>query len=374
MRGHGEGTIFQRKDGRWQAQITLEGGQRKRKTFYGKTKKEVQEKLRVAINQQKLGILATGPQQTLEVYLLNWLENVYKPHVRPLSYVQHRSAINLHLIPGLGKITLQKLTPERIQAFYAQKLQEGLAPRSIALIHAALHGALENAVKWNLVSRNVAKLVSLPRTERHEIQPLTPEQARKLIEVSRGTRLEAMLVVALTTGMRRGELLALRWEDVDIEHGVLQVRRTVNHVSGHGYVENGPKTKAGRRKIMLPNFTIVALKEHRLRQNKQRDDAGDKWQERGLVFTNASGSFMRPYSVLEWFSRILKDADLPHMRFHDLRHSAATILLSKGVQPKVVQELLGHSNISMTMDVYGHVMPSMQQDAIQKLDDLYRDM
>src|SRR2546423_5433186 len=174
-RGHGEGSIYQRKDGRWAGAITLEN--RKRKYFYGDTRREVQEKMKTALHQQQQGALATGSQQLLKTYLVQWLEQVYKPAVKPISYQEYRSAVNKHLVPGLGRIPVQKLTAAKVQDFYTQKLNEGLAPRTVTFIHAVLHNALENAVKWGLVSRNVSKLVTLPRTERYEAQTLTTEQA-----------------------------------------------------------------------------------------------------------------------------------------------------------------------------------------------------
>ena len=238
QRGHGEGSIYQRSDGRWAASLTLEG--RKRKTFYGKTRKEVQEKLRVALHEQKQGTLATGQQQTLKQYLEHWLE-VHKQAIRLTTFVRYRSIVNKHLTPALGHILLQKLTPLKIQDLYTQKLSEGLVPKTVITIHGVLHKALDDAVRWNLVARNVSDAVSLPRLIRSEIQPLSREQAQKLLEVARGHRFEALLTVALVTGMRRGELLALRWQDIDLEHRSLQVRRTVSLIRGHGYVETEPK-------------------------------------------------------------------------------------------------------------------------------------
>jgi integrase len=370
MRGHGEGSINHRKDGRWQAQISLDSG--KRKTLYGKTRKEVQEKLRQAINEQKQGVLATGPQQTLETYLTNWIDNVCKPRVRKSTYMQYRSVIRAHLIPAFGRTTIQGLKPAKIQSLYAKKLEEGLAPSTIGVIHGVLHKALEDAVRWNLVSRNVSTLVSLPRIDRPEMRVLTPEQAHKLIEVARGSRIEALLVLAITTGARRGELLALRWDDVDLDNGVISIQHTMSRVGGYGYVENDPKTKAGRRRIMLPDAAIDALKEHKVRQEQARVKAKDRWKERGIVFCNIYGGFLNPDAVLKWYHALLNDAGLPIMRFHDLRHSAATILLVMGVHPKVVQELLGHSTVAMTMDVYSHLLPSMHREATNRMNDVFK--
>lgn len=316
--------------------------------------------------------MATGSRQLLGVYLTNWLEQVYKPTVRPNTYKQYRSIVNYHLIPALGNIAVQKLTAEKVQSFYARKLDEGLAPRSIALIHAVLRKALNNAVKWGLVSRNVTRLVTLPRVERYEAQTLTVEQALKLIEVARGSRLEALLLVALATGMRRGELLALRWNDIDFEKGAVDVQHTMSYIYGYGYKESEPKTRSSRRVIVLPEVAVEALKVHREYQGQARIKAGERWQEQGIVFCNIYGGFYNPSAVVAKFKALLKDAGLPDMRFHDLRHSAATILLMAGVHSKVVQERLGHSTILTTLNVYSHVLPSMQQDAADKIDDLFR--
>jgi len=215
LRGHGEGSIYQRKDGRWVGEMTLEDHSRKQ--FYGKTKKEVQEKLRQAINDQKQGTLATGPQQTLQKYLESWLEEVHKPTIRLTTYVKYRKIIDSHIVPALGHVRLQKLTPQQVQSFYRKKEREGLSPKTINSIHGVLHKALDNAVRWNLVARNVCDAVSPPRIVKAEIQPLTMEQARVLLRAARGHRLEALIVLALTTGMRRGELLGLKWQDINPE-------------------------------------------------------------------------------------------------------------------------------------------------------------
>ncbi len=221
-----------------------------------------------------------------------------------------------------------------------------------------------------LVSRNVCDLGSPPRIVKPEIQPLTMEQAHKLLEAAHGHRLMVLLMVALTTGMRRGELLRLKWVDIDFENHFLQVRRTLDFLAGYGgYVETEPKTAKGRRKIMLPDFVMEALKQHRVQQLECRLKDGTDWQEQDYVFTGLKGGPLNPRYILKLFDKLLKEAGLPHMRFHDLRHSAATLLLRMGVNAKVVQEILGHSNISMTMDVYSHVLPSMHKDAMGKWDD-----
>jgi len=369
QRGHGEGSIYQRKDGRWVASITLEN--RKRKQFYGKTRKEVQEKLRVALNEQRQGTLATGPQQTLKQYLEYWLEDVHKPAIRLSSYMQYRGILDKHIFPLLGHIQVQKLTPQQVQSFYARKEKEGLALGTIRTIHAVLHNALSHAVSINLVSRNVSDVVNPPRLVKHERHPLTIEQAQKLLQHVQGHSLEGLITVALATGMRRGELLGLRWQDIHFDTKSLQIQRTISRQRKKGIVESEPKTSRGRRNIILPPFAIEALKEHRTRQLEVRLKVGSAWEESNFVFCNGHGGFLEPSQLHMMFRNLLKEADLPQIRFHDLRHSAATMMLTMGVHPKVVQELLGHSSISLTLDTYSHVLPSMQQEAMDKLDALF---
>lgn len=193
-----------------------------------------------------------------------------------------------------------------------------------------------------------------------------------MLKAAHDHKLEALLTVALTTGMRRGELLGLHWQDIDLNTGSIQVRRSVNRIGKYGLVVSEPKTAKSRRKITLPTFVIDILKQYRVRQQEMKEKVGDLWREMDVVFCNLYGDYIEPSNLYDAFKKLLKTAELPNIRFHDLRHSAATILLGMGVHPKVVQELLGHSNISMTMDVYSHVLPSMQQEAMDKLDDLFR--
>src|SRR5260370_472013 len=366
----GDGWVFERKDGGWGVQIVLENGKKQQRYF--KREKDALATRRKLLYEKEQGMLATGPQQSLGTYLERWLEQVCKLTMKPNTYKQYRSIVHHHVLPSLGNIKLQKLTAEKVQEFCAQKQNEGLSPGTVALIHSVLNTALENAVRWGLVARNVAKLVTLPHVERYEAQTLTMEQALKLLELAQGSRIETLLLVALTTGMRRGELLALRWDDIDFEKGVLHVRRTMSHIPGLGYKEGEPKTKAGRRTIELSSVTIGALKEHQVSQVQMRINAGEKWQEQGIVFCNIYGGFFNPAKVLVLFQKLLEDAGLPHMRFHDLRHSAATILLEARVHLKMVQERLGHSTIATTADIYSHISSEMQQEVVDKIDDLFR--
>jgi integrase len=368
-RGHGEGSIYQRSDGRWVGEITLENG--KRKPFYGKTRKEAADKLQQALYEQKQGMLATGPQQKLGPYLNQWLEEVHKSTLRIGTYKRYRIILDKHLIPYLGHLPLQKVTSQQVQAAYAKILKSGYKPKTIKTINAVLHKALDQAIRWRLLARNVCNEVSLPRTAKFDIHPLTREQVQKLLDTARGYRFETMLTLALMTGMRRGELLGLRWSDIDFETGNLHISRSVGYVTGCGFVEAEPKTAASNRTIPLPQFVIDLLRQHRLDQAEARSEAGERWQEHDLVFCNRTGGFFSISQLYKQFRILLYEAGLPDMRFHDLRHSAATVLLTMGVHPKVVQERLGHSQISMTLDTYSHVLPSMQQEATDKLNDLF---
>lgn len=373
-RGNGEGSIYKRRaDGKWVGSITLADG--KRKVFYGKTRTEVKDKLTVALHEQQQGILVASSQQTMERFLTDWLENTHKRSVRPRTYERYKQAISLHLVPALGRHQLQKLTVQHVQAFYAKEEAEGQAPATIIYYHSVLHNALGKAVEWGLISRNVCDLVSPPRKQRYEIQPLTAEQAQKLLDTIRGHRWEALFTLALATGMRRGELLGLKWQDINFGSGALQVRRILSRVPTqmpdreHVYVEAEPKTQKSRRSIVVAPFALEVLGRHRIQQLGERSKAGSVWQDHDYVFCTSIGTHLGPNHVVEEFKKLLVQAGLPDIRFHDLRHSTATLLLSTGVHPKVVQEILGHTQISMTMDIYSHVLPGMQHDAMGKLHD-----
>jgi integrase len=369
-RGNGEGTIYERPNGTYAATFTLDEG--KRKTIYAKTYKEAQEKLRKALYEQQQGILITAPQQTVAQFLTDWLENTQRQSVRPRTYERYEEIVRLHIIPVLGRHKLQSLSAQQVQGFYTKKSKEGFAALTVISFHNLLHKALDMAMKWNLVAKNVCKAVTPPRRQRFEVTSLTLEQIQKLFAVVEGHRLEALFKLALATGMRRGEILGLKWQDIDFAKGTLQIRRVLSRIPskmpGKGYTEAEPKTQQSRRTIIIASFALNALKEHRIRQLEEKVKAGSYWQEHDYVFCTSIGTHLNPTrDALDLLKIFLKKAGLPDIRFHDLRHSAATLLLSLEVHPKVVQEILGHSQISMTLDIYSHVMPSMHQDAMKKL-------
>src|SRR5579875_474333 len=368
-RANGEGSVYQRKDGRWVASILLDNG--KRKSIYCKTQQEAVKAARKVNLAKDQGMLITTEEQSLQTFLTTWLQDTARPRLRERTYLRYRELIERHILPTLGKVTLQKLSPQQLQKLYNSKLQEGYAPQTVKHIHRVLHKALNDALRWNLVARNVCDAVDTPRVPRHEMQALNAEQAQHLLATARGEALEALYVLALTTGMRQGELLGLKWEDVDIAHQKVQVRRSIARVGKGGFKINEPKTTRSRRSIALTTVAIEALQQHRQRQEAMQQAAGNAWDEQGWVFCNTVGRPLEAGNVLRRsFWPLLKKANLPKIRFHDLRHSAASLLLSMDVHPKIVQEMLGHSTISMTLDTYSHVIPSLQEEAVSRLNAL----
>jgi integrase len=368
-RVQGEGSVYQRKDGRWVAVIPLEEG--KKKFIYRKTKREAAKELQLANQAKMQGVFVSSGDQKLADFLQQWLQDTAQPNLRPRTYIRYRELVELHIIPTLGKVTLQKLSAPHLQKLYNLKRQEGYAPQTVQHIHRVLHRALHDAVRWNLIARNTCDLVDAPRVPKKELQVLDVEQAQQFLQAAKSDPLEALYVVALTTGMREGELLALKWKDIDFQQGAIQVKRTIARVRGQGFKVLEPKTPKSRRSVSLAPMALEALKHHRIRQHQQRLIAGPAWEEHDWVFCNSLGKPMESGNMVKRsFRRVLERAGLPRMRFHDLRHSCATLLLSMGVHPKIVQERLGHSQISITLDTYSHVLPSLQEEASQRLDTL----
>ena len=367
-RGKGEGSITQLRDGRWQARVTYwEDGRRKRKAFYGRTRREAQDKLRKALADLEAGLPLPDERVTVGEYLNLWLENTARGSVRPSTYESYARLVRLHIVPSIGKLRLARLSPRHLTVLYREVMDKGLSPRTAQYIHAVLHRALRQAVRWNMIARNPADLVDAPRPRRKEITPLTPEQVRALLESAQGDRYEALYVLAVTTGLRLGELLGLKWTDVDWESGEIRVRRTLLRTA-NGLLQQPTKSGKGRV-VKLPTLAVDALRRHRTRQSEERSVAGQAWDDQGLIFPNQIGRPTdRQNLVRRSFKRLLAKAGLPDIRFHDLRHTSATLLLAQGVHPKVVQERLGHSNISVTLDIYSHVLPDLQKEAADQLD------
>ncbi len=367
-RGNGEGSITRRKNGGWCAQYTVYTAKgRKRKTLYGRTRAEVAAKLAKALSDREGGLVFDAGNLTLGDYLDRWLNDSVKDSVKQRTFENYSYLVHKHLAPELGRIKLKALTPAHVQGLYRSKLDSGLSTSTVRLMHNTLYKALKQAVRWSLVPRNVAEIVQAPRPKKKEIRPLTPEQARTLLEAARGDRLEALYVLAVTAGLRRGELLGLRWQDVDLERGSLQVRQQLTRTKD-GLSFTSPKGGKSRS-VRLTQNAIKVLRSHRKRQLEEKLRLAGLWRDTGLVFTSTTGTPVDVRSLAgRSFGPLLERAGLPRIRFHDLRHTFATVLLSRGTHPKVVQEMLGHANVSQTMDTYSHVLPDMQDVAVSAME------
>ncbi len=370
-RGNGEGSIYQRKDGRWVGQYVVQMADGPRYRYiYGKTRKAVAERLTKAMADRDGGLVFEAGSVTVAEYLDRWLSDSVRDTVKERTFDGYESIVRVHLKPSVGKLKLKALSPAHVRGLYRQKLEGGLSGRRVQYIHVTLHKALKQAVMDGLIPRNVTEAVKPPRPSGKEIKPLNREQTMALLEAAKGDRLEAIFVLAVTSGLRQGELLGLRWEDLDLDAGTLAVRRTLS-VTKSGLVFGTPKSAKSRRSVRLTPLAVQALKRHRTAQNRERLSLGSLWQDGDLVFPGETGQPLRPWSLTGGsFKRLRARAGLPDtLRFHDLRHTCATLLLTKGVHPKVVQELLGHATISITLDTYSHVLPNMQSEAVNAMED-----
>ena len=370
-RGHGEGAIFYRADRkRWVASVDLgwEGGKRKRRDLYGKTRREVAEKLARALQAQQDGRELPPERTTIGPFLDDWLKTIVKPRLRPLTYLSYESLVRLHVKPALEKKRLVRLAPADVQKLLNAKREAGLSAKTVRAIRAVLRVALNQALRWGLVARNVAALVEPPQGERYEGQALTIDQAKAFIAACHGDRLGACYIVALAHGLRQGEVLGLRWQDIDLEAGVMRVRMQVQRGDGAlKLVEL--KTKKSRRTLPLVPFAGVALREHRTRQLADRIRAGSTWEDNDLVFSTMAGRPLDARNVSKSFTTLRKSVkDLPDFTFHDTRRTCSSILLALNVHPRVVMEILGHAQIGITMETYTQVVPELMTEAFGRLD------
>ena len=368
-RGNGEGSRPRRRpDGRWEARYTIHTSKGpKRKTVYGRTRQEVADKLAHALSDRTQGLTFDAGRLKLSEYLDRWLPDI-RDTVRQRTWERYEQLVRVHIKPALGRVKLKDLTATHARSLYREKLESGSSPRTVQYIHTTLRKALQDAMSDGLIPRNVADGIKAPRPKRKEINPLSPEQARTFLKAVRGDRLEALYVLAIHRGLRQGELLGLRWEDVDLEAGTLQVRRTLS-LTKSGHVFEPPKNGKGRS-VELTQGALDALRGHLAQQLEEIEALRDGYQDQGLMFPGERGQAMSPYTLTGKLERILKRIGLPKIRFHDLRHTCATLLLSKGVHPKFVQELLGHATISITLDRYSHVIPAMGDQTRKAMEDL----
>lgn len=371
-RGRGEGSIFRREDGTWCASITLGvlNGKRRRKDVYGKTRKEVVEKLQALQRAHAAGM--TFSKLTVKAFLEEWLEQTVKRKNRVRTYDKYAQDIEHHLVPALGHHQLAKLTPSHVQALLNQLEDAGLSHRSIRNVRAVLRCALNQALRFGYVTRNVAALVDVPGSVTFQPVTIDEAQARRLIEATREHRFEVLFRFALGLGLRKGEILGLRWEDVDLAAATMRITGSLQRQRGR-LERSATKTDASVRTIALPPMLLAMLRKHRERQEQLRSVAR-RWTDSGLVFTSSVGTAIEPSDLSREFKKVLKRAGLPeNLRFHDLRHACATLLIVMGVHPRVVMEILGHSQIGTTMNIYAHVLPRVQREAVTGLDALFAD-
>jgi integrase len=367
-RANGEGSIARHPDGRWWARITIPGG--KRKALYGKTRQEVQRKLTATLRDVQQGLPVVGERQTVADFLEQWLANTARHRLRPRTFYRYQQLVRLHAVPKIGKTPLARLRPQELSELYAARLAAGSSPRTVQFLHAVLHRALKQALHWNLIARNPADAVTAPRPTRAEIHPLTQEQTNALLDASEGDEIEALYVLAVMTGMRQGELLGLQWADVDWDAGRVEVRHTLQWGEGTWTLAE-PKTGRSRRSIKLPPTVLHALRGHRARQRTQRLALGPAWQDHGFVFCQADGTPLPARNLGRLFAKLLQRAGLPRVRFHDLRHTAGTSLIAEGIPLVMVKDLLGHSTIAITADIYSHVLPPHQDQVADRMERLY---
>jgi integrase len=351
-RGAGEGSIYRRSDGRWVGQYEVEG---KRRYVYGQDREGVRARLTKALADRDAGMVFDSRNLTVCEYVPLWLDSI-ESAVGPRTWKRHEELTRLHVIPRLGSAKLDKLNAMQVQSLYRKKLDSGLSPTTVRKIHATLYKALKQAVRWQLVPRNVCESVTPPRAAKVEIEALTKEQVKGLLDTARTDGLYALYVLACTTGMRQGEILALKWDCVDFEAGTVRVKRTV--WKGKVYP---PKTPHSRRTIGLSQTALRALWDHR-----QEQTASGEW-----CFPNRAG---KPMDCHHFISRrwkgLVKAAGLqPNLRFHDLRHTCCVMLLVAGVNPRVVSDQMGHSDVAFTLRVYADALSSMHGGAAEAMDD-----
>jgi integrase len=370
-RGPHEGSVYQRADGLWTSAVHLgyEGGVRRRKVLYGRTRREVQDKLLAVQGDVRAGLPIPMRNQSVSTFLKVWLDEVARPSVRPRTFRSYEQILRLHVLPDLGKTDLARLSPQMVQRLLNTKTKAGLSARSVRMIRDVLRNALNRALQWGLVSRNVATLVDVPHIPYQARQVFGPDEARLFLAHIAGDRLEALYSVALALGLRQGEALGLSWEDVDLDAAELHVRHSLLRIGGRRELAE-PKTALSRRTIPLPGRAVSQLRAHRTRQLEERLLAGSRWQDTGFVFATTIGTPLDGPTVTKRFQAALASAGLPRQRFHDLRHGCASLLLAQGVAPRVVMELLGHSDIRLTMNTYTHVGSDIQRVAVDRLDAL----
>lgn len=365
-RRRGEGSITQRKDGTWTGYVLTNKfvkGRRQRRYASGPTYEDVRRELVQLQSAVDAGQSIDPTELTLDAYLTHWLDSNVRPSVAESTYKFYERHVRIHIIPAIGHVKIRRLNELHVEQMIAELDRNGLGRTSQGNVHSTLKRALQRLVP-RTIPYNPCVGVSKPRGQKIEIHPLDRDQAERLMDCSQVDRLHALYVTALLSGARQGELFALCWDDVDFDDPALTIRKTVSD-GNEGLIVKIPKTKSSRRRVTLPDRAITVLQDHRKRMLVEGHTSGP-------VFCDTTGGHLRRQNVLRRsFKPLLLTAELPKIRFHDLRHTHATLLLLAGENPKVVSERLGHSKVSITLDIYSHVLPSMQRQAAAKLDEMF---
>jgi integrase len=364
-RGSGEGTIVKRSDGRWSAAVSIGNG--RRKWFYGATRREVARKLIVGTKAVQDGIALPPERQTLNAFADQWLASV-RSKLKSSTHRRYAHDLRRHLLPTLGRLTLVKISPQDIQRLYAAKEAEGLSSTSVHHMHVVLQRVLGQALKWGLVSRNAVTLTDPPRPVRHEMQVLDAMQVRTLLSVTADDRLGALYLLASFTGVRQGELFALKWMDVDLDLGVVHIRRTLRW-GNRDFEFDSPKTTKSERSVAISSKAVTVLRKHRAMQSTEAIRLGPSWNDLGLIFTDKAGGPLRPQNFLRRdFRPALERAGLPPITFHQLRHTAASLALASGVPVPDVSAMLGHAGPHITLKTYAHIMPGSERQTAEAME------
>ncbi len=354
--------------GTWQIRIDLgnnANGKRKRKieTFRG-DKQGAERRLRELLLQLDNGLPMETSKDTVNGFLAKWMETYVKTNCSARTLEGYQWYVKRYVIPKLGNVPLVKLAPQDVQGLYADMLERGLSARTVLHAHRILKEALSHAVKWGYIIRNVCDAVDPPRPRHKEMKALNAVEVQKLLEASNQSPYRHIFYLAIYSGLRLGELLGLRWSDLDIENRALSINRAIARIAGKGLVVTEPKTARSRRLISLPESTVALLSSMKAQQRDLWESRDVQLDEEAYIFSSWTGGPMSPDTVSHAFRKIIRKSGLPEVRFHDLRHTHATLMLKQGVHPKIVSERLGHSSINITLDTYSHVLPGMQEAAV----------
>lgn len=380
-RGAGEGSITQRNDGIWQGAITIgrnRNGTQKRKYYYGKTRAEVSKKLTVAIKEFNEGTFLETSETTVRQWMNHWLWDYKKLDLKQTTFEQYEVLLRKYLYPVLGDTKLAELTTDRLQTLYNDMRKRELSASTIRTLNVIMHAGLKQAV-WNgLLNKNVTEQVSLPKDEYKEMRALSKDEQRRLIENIQDDRMGTAILFCLMTGVRRGELLALRWSDIDLEKRIIHIRRTVNRVKNYEdgdtktkLVVSDTKTVKSRRTLPIIDSLLDLLQTQKEKQNAEKLLAGDLYENNDLVFSTETGKLIDPGNFNRTFARMIKRAGIENASLHTLRHTFATRSLEAGVSMKVLQTLMGHSSMSVTSDVYSHVLGDTKMEEMKKIESFF---